>query len=203
MSLVIIVLAVAAVLVAAVVHLAMLFLNNAPQNPLSRQHAALINKYVAPEFTQEWQLFAPNPQSANIHVQARAKVLMPDRNGGAGAVETGWTDLTAIDEKGILHHPFPSEAHQNELRLAWTNYIYSLDAEGRPVGTFGNLTQRLLLRLAVDRLEPRVDGGTIQDVQLRSAVTPVAAPRGSGLEVDTRTVYLVQPWWTVEAEDLK
>ncbi|MFF4320318.1 DUF5819 family protein [Streptomyces sp. NPDC001568] len=194
----------AGVVALAVVHLTMLFLNNAPSNALSRQHATLINKYVAPEFTQEWQLFAPNPQSANIHVQARAKVLMPDRDGGAGAVvETGWTDLTALDEKGILHNPFPSEAHQNELRLAWTNYIYSLDDEGLPTGEFGSLTQRLLLRLAVDRLEPRVDGGTIRLVQLRSAVTPVAAPRGSGLEVDTRTAYLVQPWWTVEAEDLK
>ncbi|MEU9029921.1 DUF5819 family protein [Streptomyces sp. NPDC048383] len=195
--------AVAAVMVAAALHMTMLFLNNAPPNALSRQHAAVINKYVAPEFTQEWQLFAPNPQSANIHVQARAQVLMPNGRDGLGLTETDWVDLTAIDEKGILHHPFPSEANQNELRLAWTNYIYSLDDQGRPIGQFGELTQRLLLRLAVDRLEPRIDGGTIRSVQLRSAVTPVGAPSWSDQRIDTRTAYLVQPWWAVGAEDLK
>ncbi|MFF3020658.1 DUF5819 family protein [Streptomyces sp. NPDC057939] len=199
----IVVLAVAAVMVAAALHLAMLFLNNAPANALSRQHAALINRYVAPEFTQEWQLFAPNPQSSNVHVQARAQVLAPDADGRPGRfTETDWVDLTAIDERGILHNPFPSEAHQNELRLAWTNYIYSLDDKGLPTGEFGNLTQRLLLRLAVDRLEPRVDG-TLRAVQLRSAVTPVGAPAWSDQRIDTGTQYLVQPWWAVKGEDLK
>lgn len=207
-SMTIVVTAVAGVVVAAAVHLAMLFLNNAPPNSLSRQHAAVIYRYVAPEFTQEWQLFAPNPQSSNIHVEARAKVLMPDGNGngngGLGLTETGWVDLTAMDEKGIRHHPFPSEAHQNELRLAWTNYIYSLDTEGRPVGQFGDLTQRLLLRLAIQRLEPQVNGGAIRFVQLRSAATPVGAPPWSDQQTatDTRTGYLVQPWWAVKAEDL-
>ncbi|MFD3875710.1 DUF5819 family protein [Streptomyces sp. NPDC058623] len=199
----IVVLAVAGVMVAAALHLSMLFLNNAPANALSRQHAALINRYVAPEFTQEWQLFAPNPQASNVHVQARAQVLVPGDPGRPGRItETGWVDLTALDERGILHHPFPSEAHQNELRLAWTNYIYSLDNEGLPTGQFGNLTQRLLLRLAVDRLEPRVDGA-LRAVQLRSAVTPVGAPAWSDQRVDTRTQYLVQPWWAVKAEDLQ
>lgn len=203
LSVAIVVLAVVGVMAAAAVHLTMLFLNNAPPNSFSRQHAAVINRYVAPEFTQEWQLFAPNPQSSNIHVEARAKVLMPNGSGGLGLTETGWVDLTAIDEKAIRHNPFPSEAHQNELRLAWTNYIYSLDTEGRPVGLFGDLTQRLLLRLALQRLEPQVDGGTVQFVQLRSAATPVGAPPWSDQQIDTRTGYLVQPWWAVKAEELK
>jgi uncharacterized protein DUF5819 len=73
----IIALAVVGVVIAAIVHLAMLFLYNAPSNSFSQQHAATIDRYIAPEFVQEWHLFAPNPQSVNIHVQARAKIQMP------------------------------------------------------------------------------------------------------------------------------
>ncbi|MEU9126185.1 DUF5819 family protein [Streptomyces sp. NPDC048506] len=195
----IIVLVVVGVLTGAAVHMGMLFLGTAPANSLSQQHAAGINNYIGPEFAQEWKLFAPNPVSVNSHVQARAKVLMPD----GSLTTTGWVDLTAIDEAQIVHNPLPSQAHQNELRLAWTNFFVSLDAKDRPVGLFGNLMQQYLLRIVAHRLGPHFNGGTVQRVQVRSADTPVGAPPWSKQHSNTRTSYLVLPWWTVKAEDFK
>ncbi|MFF3463897.1 DUF5819 family protein [Streptomyces sp. NPDC001984] len=195
----IIALAVVGVVVAAAVHLAMLFLYNAPSNSFSQQHAADIDKYVVPEFVQGWQLFAPNPQSANTHVQARAKVQMPS----GSLTDTGWVDLTAMDEERIVHNPLPSQAHQNELHLAWTNFVDSLDNEGRPVGLYGKLMQQYLLRIVAHRLGPQVNGGTVQFIQLRSANTPVGHPPWSVQQIDTQTGYVVQPWWAVKAEDFK
>ncbi|MEU8832714.1 DUF5819 family protein [Streptomyces sp900116325] len=198
-SVIIIVLSVVGVAVAAVVHSVMLFLNIAPLNTVSQKHAAGLNSYIYPEFAQDWKLFAPNPTSANTHVQARVKVLMPD-----GALKTtGWMDLTAMDEAWIVHNPLPSQAHQNQLRGAWANYVSTLDDKGRPVGLFGTMMQEYLVRIAAQRFGPHFDGGTVQNVQLRSASTPIAAPSWSNQYVDTTTGYLVEPWWTVKAEDFK
>lgn len=199
-SVTIIALAVVGVMVGAAVHLAMLFLSIAPVNPLSRQHAAGINKYVAPEFTQGWRVFAPYVPAENTQVQARAKVLMPN---ASSPTDTGWVDLTAMDQAQIVHNPFPSHTQQNELRLAWANFVDTLDNQGRPIGTAGNLNQQYLLRIAAQRLVPHLNGGTALLVQLRSASTPVKAAPGSGQHIDTKTSYLVQPWWIVKAEDLK
>ncbi|MFB6962290.1 DUF5819 family protein [Streptomyces sp. NPDC056309] len=195
----IIALAVVGVVVAAIVHLAMLFLNSAPLNSFSQQHAADIDKYVASEFSQKWQLYAPNPQSVNTHVQARAKVRMPS----GSLTGTGWVDLTAMDDERIVHNPLPSKTHQNELLYAWSNYVDSLDNEGRPVGLYGKLMQRYLLRIVAHRLGPQVNGGTVQFIQLRSANTPVGQPPWSAQQIDTQTSYVVQPWWVVKAEDFK
>ncbi|MET7788067.1 DUF5819 family protein [Streptomyces sp. 900116325] len=198
-SVIIIVLSVVGVAVAAVVHSVMLFLTIAPLNTVSQKHAAGLTSYIYPEFAQDWKLFAPNPTSANTHVQARVKVLMPD-----GALKTtGWMDLTAMDEAWIVHNPLPSQAHQNQLRGAWSNYVSTLDDKGRPVGLFGTMMQEYLLRIAAQRFGPHFDGGTVQHVQLRSASTPIAAPSWSNQHVDTTTGYLVEPWWTVKAEDFK
>ncbi|MER6525543.1 DUF5819 family protein [Streptomyces sp. NPDC001508] len=195
----IIALTVVGVVAAATVHLTMLFLYNAPTNSFSQRHAADIEKYVAPEFVQEWQLFAPDPQSVNTHVHARAKVQMP----GGNLTDTGWVDLTAMDQKRIVHNPLPSHAHQDELPHAWSNFVDSLDNEGRPTGLYGELMRQYVLRIAAHRLGPQVDGGTVRFIQLRSADTPVGKPPWSGQQADTRTGYAVQPWWDVNAEDFK
>ncbi|MET8127211.1 DUF5819 family protein [Streptomyces sp. NPDC005065] len=195
----IIVLTVVGVVVGTAVHLAMLFLSIAPSNPFSRQHAAGINQYVYPEFAQGWRVFAPLVPAENTQVQARAQVLKPD----GSLTNTGWVDLTAKDQAQILHNPFPSHSQQNELRLAWANYIDSRDDQGRPVGLLGNLTQQYLLRIVAHRLESHFNGATVLLVQLRSASTPVTPPLWSDQHIDTKTSYLVQPWWIVKAEDLK
>ncbi|MFD3456253.1 DUF5819 family protein [Streptomyces sp. NPDC058691] len=187
------------VAIGAVVHLAILFLSIAPANSLSQRHAAAINHYVNPEFTQGWRVFAPNVPAANVHVQARAMVLKPDGR----VTNTGWVDLTAKDYARMKHDPFPSHAQQNELRLAWYNFVSTLDKQGRPTGVVGKLSQEYVERLAVHRLAPRTAGGTVLLVRLRTATTPVGAPSWSDQRIDTKTGYQELPWWTVKAEDRK
>lgn len=199
MSVSIIALTVVGVAVAATAHFALLFLYNAPSNSFSQRHAADIDKYVSPELVQEWRLFAPNPQSVNTHVQARAKVQVP----GGRLNDTGWVDLTAKDQKRIVHNLLPSHAHQDELPHAWANYADSLDNEGRPIGLYGELMRQYVLRIAAHRLGPEINGGTVRFIQVRSADTPVGEPPWSGRKADTRTVYEVQPWWPVTAEHFK
>ncbi|MEU0370841.1 DUF5819 family protein [Streptomyces sp. NPDC006283] len=196
-SLIVITLSVVGVLIAVAVHSAMLFLNSAPSNSLSRQHVVGIGKYINPEFTQNWQLFAPDPMSTNIHVQARVKVMRPNGE----PFTTGWVDLTALDEAWIKHNPLPSQTQQNQLRSAWDGFVSTLDDKGRPTGLYGELMQQYLLRIAAHRFGPYVSGGTVQAIQLRSASTPIAAPPWSDQYVNTQTGYLVEPWWTVKGED--
>ncbi|MFF1836191.1 DUF5819 family protein [Streptomyces sp. NPDC058231] len=199
-SVTVVVLAVVGVLVGAAVHLVMLFFSIAPSNPFSQRHATGINKYVAPEFVQGWRLFAPAVPAENTQVQARAKVLKPN---ATSATDTAWVDLTAKDQAQIVHNPFPSHSQQNQLRLAWANFVDSLDNQGRPVGKIGNLNQQYLLRIAAQRLGSQIDGGTVLLLQLRSASTPVAAPRWSNQHFNTQTNYFVQPWWIVTPKDFK
>ncbi|MFJ9830302.1 DUF5819 family protein [Streptomyces sp. NPDC101169] len=199
MSLIVVSLSVVGVLVAVAVHSVVLFLGVAPSNALSRQHAAGITKYAYPEFTQNWKFFAPEPTSENTHVQARVKVARPN----GVPFTTQWVDLTAMDEGWIRHNPFPSQAQQNQLRNAWANFVSSLDDKGRPTGQYGQTMQLYLLRTAAQRFGRYVDGGTVQSIQLRSASAPIAAPPGSSTNVDAAAGYLVEPWWTVRAEDFQ
>ena len=198
-SVTIVVLAVVGVVVGAVVHLAMCFLSLLPPNAFSQGHVVGVNKYVAPEFIQGWKVFAPNVPNQNTELQAHAKVLTPDGK----LTDTGWVNLSTADQARIVHNPFPSHSEQNEIRLGWNYLLETHDAQGRPMGLIGNLTQQYVLRIAVQRLAPHADGGTVLLVQVRSATTPVAAPPWTKQHIDTRTRYLVQPWWVVRAEDSK
>ncbi|MFF4951218.1 DUF5819 family protein [Streptomyces chattanoogensis] len=195
----IIVLAVVGVVVGAALHLAMIFLNIAPVNSLSQEHVPGIYSYVSPDFAQGWKLFAPNPQSVNTHVQARATVLMPD----GSLTTTSWVDLSAMDDAQIVHDPFPSQVHQNELSVAWENFVSSRDNQGRSVGEYGILAQKYLLRVVAHRLGPHRDGGTVLRIQLRSADTPVGTPPWMNKHTDTGTSYQVLPWWAVKSEDFQ
>ncbi|MFJ9416212.1 DUF5819 family protein [Streptomyces sp. NPDC101227] len=198
-SVTIVVLAVVGVVVAAVVHLAMVFLHAAPTNSFSQQHVTGITNYVTPDFAQGWKLFAPNPQDENSHVQARAQVLMPD----GSLTTTSWVDLGAMDEARIVHNAFPSQTQQSELFTAWSNFANSQDGQGRPLGALGNLTQQYLLRIVAQRFGPHLNGGTVVRIQLRSAVTPVQTPPWVHKKIDASTSYQLLPWWPVKTEDFK
>ncbi|THA25423.1 hypothetical protein E4198_12475 [Streptomyces sp. RKND-216] len=184
--------AVAVVAVAVTVHLAMVFLHVAPANTLSKQQDATIDAYVYPEFEQNWKLFAPNPLQQNIAVQARARVV-DERD---GTRTTGWIDLSAEDGAHIRGNLFPSHTAQNELRRAWDFYTGSHDAENRPDGMRGDLSQTYVERIVMDRFTERFDG-TVDSIQLRSATTRVPAPAWSDERFDTDTEYRVLPWWDV------
>lgn len=197
-----IVIGVAACALAVVVamHLAMMFLHVAPSNTLSRQQGALISDYVYPEYEQNWKLFAPNPLQQNIAVQVRGQLRTED-----GAVRTtGWTDLTARDGRAILHNPLPSHTQQNQLRRAWELFSSSHNAQNRPVGPRGELSERYIRRLVLLRMEGEWTrgGGRIEQIQVRSQTTAVTPPPWSSEKISDKPAYRVLPWWQVTADDL-
>lgn len=190
-------LALAAAVVGVCVHLLMVFLHVAPQNTLSKQHGDLVGDYVYPEFEQNWKLFAPNPLQQNIHVWARAGVRKPD----ATEETTGWVDLTAMDIAAIRHNIAPSHTEQNELRRAWTFYSTTHGDQNKPIGLRGDLSREYLQRIVERRFGPRLNGGAVERVQVRTGTTAVAAPVWSPENTDTRTSFQVLPWWIATPQD--
>jgi hypothetical protein len=198
-SRIVIAVATAVVAVAAAVHLAMMFLHVAPANAVTKQHGQAVNDYVYPEYEQNWKLFAPNPLQQNIAVQARAQIRSED----GGTAETGWVDLTARDGADVRHNILPSHTQQNELRRAWEFFLGSHDAQNRPSGMRGELSERYVRRIVMDRLGTEwAARGTVERVQVRSAVTAVSPPRWSAERVSDKPVYRVLSWWPVTAADL-
>jgi hypothetical protein len=192
-SRIVIMIAATAAVLGVAFHLLMVFLDVAPENTLSSQQSKLVNAYIYPEFEQNWELFAPNPLQANIHVWARAQIQKSD-----GKTEVlGWVDLTAMDIAKILHNPAPSHTQQNELRRAWTFYTSTHDNDGKPIGERGMLSQQYLQRIVQTRFGPRLNGGEVIRVQVRTGTTRVAAPPWTAEKNDTDTSFQVLSWWTV------
>ncbi|MGW4040082.1 DUF5819 family protein [Streptomyces sp. NPDC004778] len=176
---------------------AMVFLHVAPSNTLTKEHGKTIDRWIYPEFEQNWKLFAPNPLQQNVAVHVRAEVVDAD-----GRRTTRWMNLTHEDAKGIRGNLFPSHVDQNELRRGWDFYVNSHDSENRPNGLRGDLSERYVRRIAMLRLSERDYGGTIERIQLRSATSSIAPPPWSTEKISTRPVYRVLPWWTVTPDDL-
>ncbi|MEW2129152.1 DUF5819 family protein [Streptomyces sp. NPDC005435] len=183
------------------VHLGMVFLSLAPANTVSKQHGKAVEAWVYPEFEQNWKLFAPNPLQQNIAVQARAELRTED----GGVRTTGWIDLSAEDGDAIDHNPVPSHTQQNELRRAWDFLVATHNADSRPVGTRGALSEAYVRRIVVMRLGREADvrnEGVVQRVQVRSETVNVPPPPWSAERISTRPVYRELPWWTVPAGDI-
>ncbi|MGW5172791.1 DUF5819 family protein [Streptomyces sp. NPDC004082] len=188
--------ALAFVMVAACVHLGMVFLHVAPSNTATKQHGRTVEEWIYPEFEQNWKLFAPNPLQQNIAVQVRAEVRTAD----GGRRTTGWYDLSARDGEAIDGNPLPSHTQQNELRRAWDFFVASHDSENRPAGLRGDLAERYLRRIVVLRLDRErvdADGGVVERVQVRSRTTNVPPPDWSTEPVSDKPVLRVLPWWRV------
>ncbi|MBZ4020735.1 DUF5819 family protein [Streptomyces purpurogeneiscleroticus] len=187
--------------IAALVHIAMMFLHVAPSNTVTKAHGAAVSDYVYPEYEQNWKLFAPNPLQQNISVHVRAEIRPGD---GGSARRTGWTDLTAIDGRAIHHNLLPSHTQQNELRRAWESFVGSHDAQNRSNGVRGELTERYLRRIAMGRLgaEWTAQGGTVARIEFRSVTTPVGPPPWSSEKISNKPVYRVLPWWPVTVDDV-
>ncbi|MFF2806000.1 DUF5819 family protein [Streptomyces sp. NPDC058000] len=186
--------------VAALIHLAMMFLHVAPSNTLSKQQSGLISDYVYPEYEQNWKLFAPNPLQQNTDAQVRAQLRSPDGT----TRTTGWTDLTARDGQAILHNPLPSHTQQNQLRRGWELLSSTLDAQNRPTGDRSEMFARYLRRIAMLRMsgEWTKDGDRVEQIQFRSQTTAVLPPPWSAEKVSDKPVYRVLPWWQITANDL-
>lgn len=193
-----VVLAVATFAVAALVavHLAMTFLYVAPTNVLSRQYTSTVQGYMAPEFVQNWKLFAPEPLHTNTRVEARAELRGPD-----GSVTTSeWIDVSAQDIDDTRYNLVPSHT-RNQLRKGWRMFVQTHDESNRAKNTTGWLLETYLKRTALMRLSEKLPADAIARVQLRSASTRVAEPSWSGRTTVPGTMYRVLPWWPVDASD--
>lgn len=190
----------AALLVAvSLLHVAFVFLHVAPANPISQRYARQIQGWIYPFFEQNWRLFAPDPESAVPQISARTAGVSSD---GAHQV-SGWFDLTAVDNAGVRHDPFPSHTTQNMLRRAWSGY---LDTHGTSDVSYSDravMWQEYLRNIAVERVHA-ARRGSITDIQLRVRTVPVARDDAAGrtlrvspAAVDTRNL----PWWKVTAHD--
>ncbi|GAA3151765.1 DUF5819 family protein [Streptomyces rectiviolaceus] len=194
-------LALAIITVTACVHVGMLFLHVAPANTMTKQHGQAVDDWIYPEFEQNWKLFAPNPMQQNIAVQARAEI----RTDGGITRTTGWYDLSARDGAAIDGNLLPSHTQQNELRRAWDFYVAAHDAQNRPRGLRGELSERYIRRIVmmrVEREEPMGGDATIERVQVRSKTTNVPAPEWSDEKVTTKPVLRQLPWWSVTPDDM-
>ncbi|MDT0480155.1 DUF5819 family protein [Streptomyces doebereineriae] len=193
-------LALAVVAVAVCVHIGMVFLHVAPQNTVTKQHGRAVDDWVYPEFEQNWKLFAPNPLQQDIAVQVRARI----RSADGGSRTTGWYDLSAQDGRAIDGNPLPSHTQQNELRRSWDLFVATHDADNRPVGVRGTLSETYLRRIVVlrlDRDDATAPGDVLVSVQVRSRTTNVPPPKWSDEKVSVQPVYRELPWWAVTADD--
>ena len=68
-------------------HFCMTALYVLPFNPISHKLNKAVNSYINPLFTQNWQLFAPEPLSSTIYVYVQAK----DKQGE----ESEWIDISS------------------------------------------------------------------------------------------------------------
>lgn len=179
----------AALLVAALVaaQLAATFLYNAPANVVSKRYSAQISWWMSPLLTQNWQLFAPDPISENLTVDARASV-------GGDATVTPWLDLSAVDQAATTGNPVPSHLTMNALRNAWREYSGTHDSAGRPTSPLAATTQQYLQNLVLGYLRPR-EAGPIDSIQVRFTVTLIPGPGRTAAQLAPQTQTL--SWWVV------
>jgi hypothetical protein len=185
---------VAACLVATVAHVLMVSLYVAPVNPISQRYSGQIDDWIDPLFDQNWQLFAPQPQSANWQISARTMKAGPDGR----AQVSSWFDLSALDDAAIKHDVFPSHTAQNTLRRAWTGYLDAFGASDQADSGWAVSVRDYLRNIAVDRVEAH-RRGAVESIQLRVVTQPIPAqtlpgrPRPPAPAADIR----ILPWWKV------
>ncbi|WP_062210180.1 DUF5819 family protein [Streptomyces sp. NBRC 109706] len=180
-------------------HLAMIFLFVAPSNTVREEHWDTVRAYIYPEFEQNWKLFAPNPMQRNTVVEVRAEVRT---EWGQDPETTDWVNLTAIDIDQIRYNPLPSHSHLNMLRRAWDFYDKSHNRDGEPVGMRGELSASYLHRIALLRLDDRMDLGEVERIQLRVISTRLPAPSWRTEEPEDPPAPRELDWWTVTSDDL-
>lgn len=179
--------ALVALLVAGVVatHLFATFLYNSPPNPVSQRYAAPLRTWMTPLFAQNWQLFAPDPLSEQIDVQARASET------GSGRL-TAWRDLSSVDEQATYHNPVPSQITLNALRNAVLEWLGTHDSNGNPTGADATLAQQYLANFAVARLTGEI-GGQYSSIQIRLVFTLLSGPGRTAAQ--TAPVTRTLTWW--------
>lgn len=155
-----------------------------PANTLTKQYKTQLNWWIDPWLGQNWKLFGPDPQTANITILVRVK--------NAAGAQSAWVDLTAIDYAAVTHDPMPSHANENELRLAWN--VYS----GTDTSTATrNLVRQYLVDIAAQRLGLTVPGADTA-VQFESISTPMPPPGSTAPQPPTNHY---EPWWPLAPQN--
>jgi len=178
---------VAATAVVAVLQLLATFFFNAPSSVVSKRYTAQISWWMSPLLDQNWQLFAPNPISENLQVEARASV-------GPSGTLTDWVDLSAIDQASTTGNPAPSHQTMNGLRNAWREYAETHTASGQPSSPVADVSRQYLENLVLSYLRP-LEPGAIGSVQVRFVVTLIPGPGRTAAQTAPQTQTL--PWWVV------
>lgn len=100
-------------------HFSMTALYVLPFNPLSYKYNKQIESYINPLFTQNWQLFAPNPLSQSVYVNVQIKDIEGE--------ESKWIDFTT---------PLLEANHKNRfspvntiVRLGQSAYLQSVHVD--------------------------------------------------------------------------
>lgn len=165
------------------------FLYNAPSNVISKAYASQISWWMTPLQMQNWELFAPNPLSENVVVEARASV-------GPSAVVTPWIDLSAIDASITDGDPAPSHVTMNALRNAWLKFIATHNSAGVPNtdAPLAGTMQSYLENLVLTYLRPR-ETASIDSVQVRFVTTLLPGDGRTAAQTAPQTQTL--PWWLV------
>lgn len=180
---------------AIVAHVGLICLTVANSNVVARQHRGVIDAWTSPNLAQNWELFAPDPRSANIRLNARAMV---DR--GAGQVPTEWIDLSAPVVASVRHNLVPTHRALNEFSRAWELYDLS-HAEGSPLAGYAPLAEAYMRRLVLSRWDAAKVPGPLHRIQYRFVITPIQVPEATGLEQPVPEIR-EQPWQTLTAEDV-
>jgi hypothetical protein len=165
------------------------FLYNAPSNVISKAYATQISWWMTPLQLQNWELFAPNPLSENVEVDARASI-------GPAAAVTPWLNLSAIDAATSDGDPAPSHLTMNAMRNAWLKFIETHTSAGVPDANapLAGTAQAYLENLVLTYLRPR-ETGSIDSVQVRFVTTLLSGDGRTAAQTAPQTQTL--PWWLV------
>jgi hypothetical protein len=190
--------AIAVCVVVSLVHILLVFLHVAPSNEISKRYSGQIDAWINPLFEQNWQLFAPDPETSTRQISVRTRTTTD----GVEKV-SGWFDLTAVDYSAINHHAFPSHTNHNMLRRAWVAYLQTHGSDDQPYSERAVMIQQYLRNIAVHRLT--ADGrGHFEAIQLQVITRPIVAPAEMGAPrpapppaAEVRQL----PWWVVSDDN--
>lgn len=172
---------------AAGIYLLAAFLWVAPVNTVTTRYSKQIDNIISPWAEQNWQLFAPNPVSQNIRIEARTKTT----SGTVGQ----WVDLSADDYNAIKDNPFPSHSEQNLMRRSWDMYNSNHSSDDQGTNNRSQVFQDYLRNIAVERIGTRSTTAPAF-IQLRVTTTnvpPPGTPANAAGSPSVRTL----PWWGV------